>query len=384
MVGSVFGSEVVGSVFGSEVVNSIFGSEVVGSISDSYVVGSIFGSEVATSGLGSFVVDSIFDSEVVGSVLGSYVVGSIFGSEVVAFGSEVVGSGFCSYVVGSLVVLIISLVSTFSLVVSKILFFEVVSSSISSLSVVGSFIFVDNSLISGLEVEYSVVPIFTWVESIFKVVGSVVSIFDWVVGTISKLEVSFFSQVVSCTLFSVVFISSLEVLSKLEVVGWFSVGVVVGISVVSLVKEVVGIFSVIIEVLGIILLVFVIDPVVSLIIDVEISVKEVVFIFNSGIFVDSNLFVVGTSFSLVDIDWVELFELIIVLSLSKVVVSNKGFVVGIFINVVSIFEVLNAEDITFSSNKVLPSWVVSWAIKVVGSLFIELLISVKPFVSFGL
>ena len=384
MVGSVFDSEVVGSVFGSEVVNSIFGSEVVGSISDSYVVGSIFGSEVATSGLGSFVVDSIFDSEVVGSVLGSYVVGSIFGSEVVAFGSEVVGSGFCSYVVGSLVVLIISLVSTFSLVVSKILFFEVVSSSISSLSVVGSFIFVDNSLISGLEVEYSVVPIFTWVESIFKVVGSVVSIFDWVVGTISKLEVSFFSQVVSCTLFSVVFISSLEVLSKLEVVGWFSVGVVVGISVVSLVKEVVGIFSVIIEVLGIILLVFVIDPVVSLIIDVEISVKEVVFIFNSGIFVDSNLFVVGTSFSLVDIDWVELFELIIVLSLSKVVVSNKGFVVGIFINVVSIFEVLNAEDITFSSNKVLPSWVVSWAIKVVGSLFIELLISVKPSVSFGL
>ena len=359
---------------------------MVGSISDSYVVGSIFGSEVATSGLGSFVVDSIFDSEVVGSVLGSYVVGSIFGSEVVgsAFGSEVVGSGFCSYVVGSLVVLIISLVSTFSLVVSKILFFEVVSSSISSLSVVGSFIFVDNSLISGLEVEYSVVPIFTWVESIFKVVGSVVSIFDWVVGTISKLEVSFFSQVVSCTLFSVVFISSLEVLSKLEVVGWFSVGVVVGISVVSLVKEVVGIFSVIIEVLGIILLVFVIDPVVSLIIDVEISVKEVVFIFNSGIFVDSNLFVVGTSFSLVDIDWVELFELIIVLSLSKVVVSNKGFVVGIFINVVSIFEVLNAEDITFSSNKVLPSWVVSWAIKVVGSLFIELLISVKPSVSFGL
>ena len=348
------------------------------------MVGSIFGSEVATSGLGSFVVDSIFDSEVVGSVLGSYVVGSIFGSEVVAFGSEVVGSGFCSYVVGSLVVLIISLVSTFSLVVSKILFFEVVSSSISSLSVVGSFIFVDNSLISGLEVEYSVVPIFTWVESIFKVVGSVVSIFDWVVGTISKLEVSFFSQVVSCTLFSVVFISSLEVLSKLEVVGWFSVGVVVGISVVSLVKEVVGIFSVIIEVLGIILLVFVIDPVVSLIIDVEISVKEVVFIFNSGIFVDSNLFVVGTSFSLVDIDWVELFGLIIVLSLSKVVVSNKGFVVGIFINVVSIFEVLNAEDITFSSNKVLPSWVVSWAIKVVGSLFIELLISVKPSVSFGL
>ena len=382
MVGSVFDSEVVGSVFGSEVVNSIFGSEVVGSISDSYVVGSIFGSEVATSGLGSFVVDSIFDSEVV--AFGSEVVGSIFGSEVVAFGSEVVGSGFCSYVVGSLVVLIISLVSTFSLVVSKILFFEVVSSSISSLSVVGSFIFVDNSLISGLEVEYSVVPIFTWVESIFKVVGSVVSIFDWVVGTISKLEVSFFSQVVSCTLFSVVFISSLEVLSKLEVVGWFSVGVVVGISVVSLVKEVVGIFSVIIEVLGIILLVFVIDPVVSLIIDVEISVKEVVFIFNSGIFVDSNLFVVGTSFSLVDIDWVELFELIIVLSLSKVVVSNKGFVVGIFINVVSIFEVLNAEDITFSSNKVLPSWVVSWAIKVVGSLFIELLISVKPSVSFGL
>ena len=348
------------------------------------MVGSIFGSEVATSGLGSFVVDSIFDSEVVGSVLGSYVVGSIFGSEVVgsAFGSEVVGSGFCSYVVGSLVVLIISLVSTFSLVVSKILFFEVVSSSISSLSVVGSFIFVDNSLISGLEVEYSVVSIFTWVVSIFEVVGSVVSIFNWVVGTISKLEVSFFSQVVSCTLFSVVFISSLEVLSKLEVVGWFSVGVVVGISVVSLVKEVVGIFSVIIEVLRIILLVFVIDPVVSLIIDVEISVKEVVF--NSGIFVDSNLFVVGTSFSLVDNDWVELFGLIIVLSLSKEVVSNKGFVVGIFINVVSIFEVLNAEDTTFSSNKVLSSWVVSWAIKVVGSLFIALLISVKPSVSFGL
>ena len=77
-----------------------------------------------------------------------------------------------------------------------------------------------------------------------------------------------------------------------------------------------------------------------MIIEVAISVKEVVF--NSGILVDSNLLVVRNSFSLVDNDWVELLEVIVVVFSFKEVVSNKGLVVGILIGVVSILEVLNS------------------------------------------
>ena len=100
-----------------------------------------------------------------------------------------------------------------------------------------------------------------------------------------------------------------------------------------------------IEVLGIMLLLFVIEPVVSLIIDVAISLKEVVF--NSDIFVVSNLLVVIISFSLVDIDCVELFEVRCVVSSFKVVVSNRGLVEGLLIWVVSILEVLNNISGTF-------------------------------------
>ena len=93
------------------------------------------------------------------------------------------------------------------------------------------------------------------------------------------------------------------------------------------------------------LLLFVIEPVVSLIIDVAISLKEVVF--NSGIFVVSILLVVIILFSLVDIDCVELFEVRCVVSSFKVVVSNRGLVEGLLIWVVSILEVLNSISGTF-------------------------------------
>ena len=91
------------------------------------------------------------------------------GSEV--SGSVEVDSCFGSVVVG---ILEIFLLSSFSLVVSKILFLEVVYSTISSLKVVGSFILIVDFKISGLEVVYPVVPIFAWVVSTFDVV----SIFD--------------------------------------------------------------------------------------------------------------------------------------------------------------------------------------------------------------
>ena len=164
----------------------------------------------------------------------------------------------------------------------------------------GSFIFslfVEGSKISALLDVYPVVPIFTlfiWVVSSLEVQVSL--IFELVVG-ISKSDVltSFSSfEVVFWILSSILVvlsvISSFEVLSKLVVVWWFSAGFVIGISVLSLSKEVVGISSLLIEVLGTILPVFAISSVVSSIKDDEISLKEVVFNLGSfSIFVDSNI-----------------------------------------------------------------------------------------------
>ena len=104
-------------------------------------------------------------------------------------------------------------------------------------------------------------------------------------------------------------------------------------------REVVRIlsFSVRMEVLWIILLVFDFAPVVSFIIDVEICVKELVFKSDSlKIFVNPFISVEGKTFSLLEIDCVELSEVTIVVSLSKEVVSIIGLFVGISIKVVSI------------------------------------------------
>ena len=162
-------------------------------------------------------------------------------------------------------------------------------------------------------------------------------------------------------------------------------------------KEVVRIFSfsVGMEVIWTILLVFIIVLVVSLIIDVAISLKEIVSRSDSSsIFVDSFILIVGKTFSLVETDCIELPEVTLEFSLIEEVVSIIGSVNGILIIVVSTLEVLNSDSKAcvvslkelvvnwdFSSKKVLSNCLVSFIMKVVGSLNIALLKSVKPSVS---
>ena len=135
--------------------------------------------------------------------------------------------------------------------------------------------------------------------------------------------------------------SEVEVLNKLEVVCWFSTEVVVRVVVCSGIEVFWFSFSVGMEVLWIIILVF--APVVSLIIDVAIWIKEVVFNSDSfSIFVDSFISVEGKTFSLVETDWVELLEVTLVVSLIEEVVSIIGLVDSLLIRVVSILEVLNS------------------------------------------
>ena len=224
------------------------------------------------------------------------------------------------------------MVSDFELSVSKILLSEIVDSAIFSL-------FVVDSSISTFEVVYPVLitlKVFVWVVSTFEVVSLVVSEFDWVVWTFSKLVVLTSGSCISEVVLSVII--SFEVLSKLKVFCLFSIDVVIGISVDFSSKEVVGIFSFSVCVLGTILLVFVIVSVVSLIIDVKISIKEVVFD-SCSLTVLVDVFISVEAISLVDTDSVELLEVTIVVSLFKEVVSIKGLVVGT--DVVSILEVFN-------------------------------------------
>ena len=82
-----------------------------------------------------------------------------------------------------------------------------------------------------------------------------------------------------------------------------------------------------------------------MIIDVAISVKEVVF--NSvsfAIYVDSFISVEGKTFSLVETECVDLSEVTLVVSLIEEVVSIIRLVVGMLIKVVSILEVLNNDS----------------------------------------
>ena len=151
-------------------------------------------------------------------------------------------------------------------------------------------------------------------------------------------------------------------------------------------KEVIRIFlfSVGTKVLWTILLVFVIASIVSFIIDVGISVKEIVFKSDSFISVE------GKAFSLVETDCVELSGVTLVVSLNEEVVSIIGLVFGILIKVVSILEVLNSDSRTLvvdwdlSSKKLLSNSLVSGIMKVVGLLNIVLLKSVNPSVSSGI